>query len=94
VTAIERLRDAFPELEAAPSQFHGEPALWLGGREIVHAHGADELEIRLTRKRIARLVDERVWQRSPQSDWLAVPAAEVELAVALVRDAIAANRVG
>jgi hypothetical protein len=89
---IERLQAAFPELEARPSQFHGEPALWLDGREIVHAHGADEIEIRLTRREAARRDHLGFWQRTPSSDWIGLPAAEEALGVELVRIAIGANR--
>jgi hypothetical protein len=89
---IERLQHEFPELEARPSQFHGEPALWLNGREIVHTHGADEIEIRLTRREAARRDHVGFWQRTRSSDWVGLPAAHEELGVELVRVAIAANR--
>jgi hypothetical protein len=89
---IDRLQREFPELEARPSQFHGEPALWLDGREIVHTHGCDEVEIRLTRREAARRDHVGFWQRTPSSDWVGLRAADEELGVALVRAAISANR--
>jgi len=89
---IERLQREFPELEARPSQFHGEPALWLDGREIVHTHGADEIEIRLTRREAARRDHDGFWQRTPSSDWVGLLAVDEELGVELARVAVAANR--
>jgi hypothetical protein len=66
-------------------------ALCVGGREIVHLHD-DAIEIRLTRKEIAKLVDERVWRRARTSDWVGVAYADMELAVELARRAVEANR--
>ena len=89
---LARLR-ALSQLEEAPSQWTGGPAFWLDGREIVHLHDPDLVEIRLTRKQIPRaLDDERVWQRSRYSDWVALRRDEVELAVDLTWQAIEANR--
>jgi hypothetical protein len=89
---IERLQREFPELEPRPSQFHGERALWLAGREIVHMHGPDEIEIRLTRGEAARRDHVGFWQRTRSSDWVGLPAADEELGVELARAAIDANR--
>ena len=89
---LERLR-ALSELEEGPSQWTGGSAFWLDGREIVHLHEPDLLEIRLTRKLIPRaLDDERVTQRSRYSDWIVLRRAEVELAVELTWQAVEANR--
>ena len=91
MTALtERLRSRFPQLETRPSQFNGAPALWLDGREILHLHG-DELEIRLTRKRIAARDDVGFWQRTRASDWVGLTAADEELVVELLAEAIDAN---
>jgi hypothetical protein len=88
---LTRLR-TLPGLDEGRSQWVDEPAFWLDGREIAHFHG-DEIEIRLTRRRLRRrLEDERVWQRSPHSDWLVVGVRELELVVELTREAIDANR--
>jgi hypothetical protein len=78
-------------VEVAPSQWTGEPAIWLDGREIVHAHG-DWVEIRLTGKLITRLEDDRALRRARTSDWVLVDARERELIVDLARRALEANR--
>ena len=80
-----------PDVESRPSQFHGEPAFWIDGREFVHTHGDEQLEIRLTRKLIAELDDDRVVQRARTSDWIVVPQAEEALALELARRALHAN---
>jgi len=80
-----------PDVEVAPSQWTGTPAIWLDGREIVHSH--DEwIEIRLTGKVINQLDDERALRRARTSDWVMVDAAERDLIVDLVRQALEANR--
>ncbi|HYZ19202.1 MAG TPA: luciferase family protein [Gaiellaceae bacterium] len=78
-------------VEIAPSQWTGMPALWVDGREIVHAHD-DWIEIRLTRKLITKLDDDRAAQRARTSDWVLVDAGERELIVELARRAVEANR--
>lgn len=81
-----------PGVEEAPSQFHGEPALWVGGREFLHFHGPDLVEIRLTRRLIARLEDERAPARAPYSDWVMVPTEHRDLVRELALRAAEANR--
>jgi hypothetical protein len=66
--------------DVAPSQWTGEPAIWVDGREIVHAHER-WVEIRLTSKLINRVDDHRVQRRGRTSDWV----------VALANQAAAAN---
>ena len=83
---------ALPGVEEAPSQFHGEPAYWIDGREFAHFHGEDIVEIRLTRKLIRALDDPRAPQRSLASDWVIVSAREPELVLDLARRALEANR--
>ncbi len=78
-------------VEVAPSQWTGDPALWVDGREIVHAHG-DWIEIRLTGKLITQLDDERAARRTRTSDWVLVEARERELILELARRAVEANR--
>jgi hypothetical protein len=80
-----------PDVEVAPSQWTGEPALWVGGREIVHAHG-ELIEIRLTGKLINALDDERAMRRARTSDWVLVQNGERELIVDLASRAVEANR--
>jgi hypothetical protein len=87
---LDELRD-LPGVEVEPSQWTGGPAVWIDGREIVHAH--DEwIEIRLTGRLINRLDDERALRRARTSDWVMVDAAERELIVDLARQAVEANR--
>jgi hypothetical protein len=87
-------------LEARPSQFGSHPpAWWLGRREIAHAH-AGHLEVRLTRKVMARMREElapdaRVDYRHPGSDWVRLQLrtkADVDLALRLLRIAMGSNR--
>ena len=88
---VDELR-RLPDVEEAPSQWTGEPAFWIDGREFVHFHGGDEIEIRLTRRLIAKLDDERVWRRTRTSDWVGTRTEHAGLALDLARRALAANR--
>ena len=81
-----------PDVEQRPSQFHGEPALWIDGREFLHTHGDRWIEIRLTARLINRLDDERAMRRSRTSDWVIVDVDHIDLIVELARQALAANR--
>jgi len=81
-----------PDVEQRPSQFHGEPALWIDGREFVHTHGERWIEIRLTGKLFNQLHDERATRRSRTSDWVMVDANHADLIVDLARQALDANR--
>jgi hypothetical protein len=80
-----------PGVEVADSQWTGEPALWVDGREIVHAHG-EHVEIRLTGKLINALDDERAMRRARTSDWVLVAERERGLILDLARQAVEANR--
>jgi hypothetical protein len=80
-----------PGAEVAPSQWTGEPAIWVDGREIVHAH-EPWIEIRLTSKLINRLEDDRVLRRARTSDWVMVDEGERDLILELASQAAAANR--
>jgi hypothetical protein len=80
-----------PDVEVAPSQWTGEPALWVDGREIVHAH-REHIEIRLTGKLINALDDERAMRRARTSDWVLVAPHERELILELAGRAVEANR--
>jgi Luciferase len=84
------LRD-LPDVEVAPSQWTGEPAIWVDGREILHAH-REWIEVRLTGKLINRVEDDRVLRRARTSDWVMVDAGERELILELARQAVEANR--
>jgi hypothetical protein len=103
VTALSRFLTAGAKLRGlrrAPSRFGSHPpALWARSREIAHVHG-QHVEIRLTRKVMARLRSElagdaRVDYRRPGSDWVRVQlhgTADLQLALRLLRVAILANR--
>jgi hypothetical protein len=80
-----------PDVDVAPSQWTGEPALWVDGREIVHAHG-ELVEIRLTGKLINAMDDERAMRRTRTSDWVLVASGERELILDLAGRAVEANR--
>jgi Family of unknown function (DUF5519) len=88
---LEQLAE-LPGVERRPSQFHGEPAFWIDGREFVHTHGDRWMEIRLTSKLINRLDDERAMRRSRTSDWVMVDVEHADLIVDLAREALEANR--
>jgi Family of unknown function (DUF5519) len=79
------------DVDVAPSQWTGQPAIWLDGREIVHAHG-EWIEIRLTGRLITQLDDERAMRRARTSDWVMVDARERELILDLAQRAVEANR--
>jgi hypothetical protein len=80
-----------PGVEVAPSQWTGEPAVWVDGREIIHAHD-DWVEVRLTGELINRVEDDRVLRRARTSDWVMVDRKERELILDLARRAVEANR--
>ena len=82
-----------PGAEVAPSQRTGGPALWIEGREIVHAHDP-WIEIRLTAKLIDRLDDDWVLRRARASDWVMVDQGERDLILDLATRAATANRAG
>lgn len=88
---LDRLAE-LPGVENRPSQFHGEPAFWIDGREFVHTHGDDWIEIRLTGKLISRLDDERALRRSRNSSWVMVDPRHADLILELARRALDANR--
>ena len=80
-----------PGAEVALSQWTKEPAIWVDGREIVHAH-EPWIEIRLTSKLINRLEDDRVLRRARTSDWVMVSESERDLILDLASQAAKANR--
>lgn len=82
---------ALPGVEVAPSQWTGEPAIWVDGREIVHAH-REWIEVRLTGKLINQVEDDRVLRRARTSDWVMIDRKERELILDIARQAVEANR--
>ncbi len=92
MTLFEDLRSLLPDAEERPSQFHGERSLWIDGREFLHLHGPDTVEIRLTRRLIRDLDEPRAPARARTSDWVIVPAEHRDLVLDLARRAAGANR--
>jgi hypothetical protein len=88
---LDRLAE-LPGVERRPSQFHGEPAFWIDGREFIHTHGDQWVEIRLTAKLINRLDDERAMRRTRTSDWVMIQTEHTSLILRLAREALEANR--
>jgi hypothetical protein len=89
-----------PHVVVEPSQFGGEPAFWAHGREILHFHDDDVVDLRLTRgeirdRRADLRADPRVDLRaSTSSDWVEIRfsrPADVEFVVDLARVAATAN---
>ena len=83
------LRD-LPGVEVAPSQWTGESAIWVDGREV-HAH-REWVEVRLTGRLINEVEDDRVLRRARTSDWVMIDKEERELILDLARRAVEANR--
>jgi hypothetical protein len=79
--------------------FGAETAIWVGTREVAHFDDEHTLDVRLTRqvirdRRGELTADDRVTLRRGTSDWIEAEVrddADLEWAVALVADAIAAN---
>jgi hypothetical protein len=75
------------------------PAVWVGRREVAHIDADGAVDIRLTKQQIRRRrteleQDTRISLRAPSSDWLEVRAAtdaDIDFAVTLIADAVAAN---
>jgi hypothetical protein len=82
---------ALPGVEVAPSQWTGEAAIWVDGREVVHAH-KEWIEVRLTGRLINQVDDDRVLRRARTSDWVMVDRNERELILELAGQAVEANR--
>lgn len=82
------------------SSFSSGPALWVGKREVAHLDDPQTLDIRLTKevirsRRSSLSSDGRIVLRPNSSDWLEVrieSEADMEFALSLAEDAIAANR--
>lgn len=79
---------------------HGDSySYFVADREIVHFHGEERMDVRLTRERIQlhkseAPFDPRVSTRGPSANWVAVRVREsgdIALALELVDEAIRAN---
>jgi hypothetical protein len=97
---LEQRLGKIPNVVVEPSQLGGEPAFWSHGREIMHFHDDDVVDLRLTRgeirdRRADLRADPRVELRaSTSSDWVEIhfsSPADVEFVVDLARVAAAAN---
>ena len=83
----------------ASSRWTAGPAWLLNGREIMHLHGANAADVRLTREVIRRRrqhlqSDSRVDLRAHGSDWIQVHfrrRSDPDLAFDLLDDAVEAN---
>ena len=88
-----------PDLDPRPSRYGNGLAYFVGDREVVHFHGDQRMDVRLTREviRVRKAeggFDSRVTTRGPSADWATVQVLEsgdVAPALALVEDAIRAN---
>jgi sugar phosphate isomerase/epimerase len=84
----------------SPSMFGPDDGFWCNGKEIVHFHGADVVELRLTKAVIRALrpalrADDRVTLRRGTSDWIEVhvaATADVAFALELAERAAVAHR--
>lgn len=97
--ALRRLLAGASLIEATSRFDPTKRAFFLGDREVLHFHGPDEIDLRLTRREIsarraALRADARIELRASTSDWLLVKgrtAADARAALALVEIAIRAN---
>jgi Family of unknown function (DUF5519) len=96
---LQRIR-SLSSVAVSEGAFAPGEAVWVGKREIAHFDSAGTFDIRYTRERI-RLrrrelrADPRVVLRSGSSDWIEVTLrseGDVDFALTLLEDAIAANR--
>jgi hypothetical protein len=96
---IERCAKAIDGAQLGDAVFSEGIALWVGTREIAHAHGEGVVEIRLTKggvraRRLELRADGRVTLRKNASDWIEfgmVDERDETDAFALVQVAVAAN---
>src|SRR5437870_5146988 len=86
-------------VERFTSRFSDKPAWRIDGKEFLHFHEDNIIDLRLTRKLIQKqrkslAQDSRITLRPGASDWLEVSFAEADLSFVfdLVDQAIAANR--
>ncbi len=95
---FKRLRE-IPGAVVGEGAFAPGEAIWVGRREVAHVDADGTLDVRLTKAVIRARRDElrrdpRLRFRAGQSDWIEVDFAnqgDIDFAVDLVEDAIAAN---
>jgi hypothetical protein len=96
---IERRLATFPGLIARESRYGHGLAFYVGRREIVHFHGEERMDVRLTAGVIQRRqreggLDDRVKPEGGAPNWVKVRVAEardIALAVALAEEAVRSN---
>jgi Luciferase len=90
VSEVRRL----PGVEETRSRWGAVPAFRIDGREFFHAGRDAVLDIRLTRRLIRELDDDRLVYRPGSSDWVWLRVEsrdDIPFALELVRRALAAN---
>jgi hypothetical protein len=96
---IERRLASLPGLTPRESRYGHGLAFYVGHREVVHFHGEERMDVRLTavviqRRRREGAFDDRVTPEGGAPNWVKVRlsgAKDVALAVLLVEDAVRAN---
>jgi hypothetical protein len=97
---LEQRLGSLPGLDRRKSRYGSSSAYYVGEREIVHFHGDQRMDVRLTSELIRTRkqeggLDPRITTRGASANWAAVRVTEsndIPLAVALVEDAIRANQ--
>lgn len=96
---IERRLTAVPGLTPRDSRYGHGLAFYVGRREVVHFHGEDRMDVRLTAEVIQRRTregrfDARVTPEGGAPNWVKVRVSgpsDVALAVVLAQEAVRAN---
>lgn len=85
-----------PEIDEKKSRFSGEPAFFVGTREVAHFHANKAIDIRVTRKKIRELaLTKKFPQQQSSADWIEVPfksEADLPAIVELLEVAAHANK--
>ena len=96
---IERRLSAVPGLVPRESRYGHGLAFYVGRREVVHFHGEQRMDVRLTAEVIQRRrregeLDDRVTPEGGAPNWVKVRVSEardIALAVVLAEEAVQAN---
>jgi hypothetical protein len=96
---IERRLGRVPGLAARESRYGHGLAFYVGRREVIHFHGEERMDVRLTAEVIQRrkregVVDDRVRPEGGAPNWVKVrvtEARDVALAVVLAEEAVRSN---
>jgi len=98
-THLERKLAALPGLTRRPSRYGDSHSYFVADREIAHFHGAERMDVRLTKERIPELrsvgvLDSRVKTRGRFAEWVSLSLTDprdVDYALQLVEEAVRAN---